>query len=217
VRQTAPVLERHLPYRIAGAYFESCNCDAICPCRRIDGVPGGRSTHGVCIGVLSWEIAEGHAGGIPLDGLNAALVYRYDDDDPGSPWLFRTHVDARGDESQREALIAIVAGRLGGELVRALPWVRKPSTMLDARASRIELDHSDGHVLRVGEAAAVRASQPASADHTVSCIVPGHDRPGTEYVAERHVVDDAPFAWELETGCAFVASFDYRSEDAATI
>jgi hypothetical protein len=34
--------------RIRAVYFESCNCDAICPCRRIDGVPGGRSTHGVC-------------------------------------------------------------------------------------------------------------------------------------------------------------------------
>jgi len=43
-----------MSWRIRGSYFESCNCDAICPCRRIDGVPGGRSTHGICTGVLSW-------------------------------------------------------------------------------------------------------------------------------------------------------------------
>src|SRR5689334_24643889 len=43
-----------LPIWIRGSYFESCNCDAICPCRRINGVPGGRSTHGICLGVLSW-------------------------------------------------------------------------------------------------------------------------------------------------------------------
>ena len=48
-------------WRIRGTYFESCNCDAICPCRRINGVPGGRSTHGVCMGVLSWLIDEGVA------------------------------------------------------------------------------------------------------------------------------------------------------------
>ena len=35
-----------LSYRVRGAYFESCNCEAICPCRKIGGVPGGRSTYG---------------------------------------------------------------------------------------------------------------------------------------------------------------------------
>ena len=48
-------------WRIRGSYFESCNCDPICPCRRIDGARGGRSTHGVCMGVLSWVIDEGDA------------------------------------------------------------------------------------------------------------------------------------------------------------
>ena len=42
-----------MSWRIRGSYFESCNCDAICPCRSIDGVRGGRSTHGVCMGLLS--------------------------------------------------------------------------------------------------------------------------------------------------------------------
>ena len=44
-----------MSYRIQGTYLESCNCDAPCPCRRIDGLPGGRSTHGVCAGALSWS------------------------------------------------------------------------------------------------------------------------------------------------------------------
>ena len=46
-------------YHVRGAYFESCNCEAICPCRMIGGVPGGRSTYGICYGVLSWLIEEG--------------------------------------------------------------------------------------------------------------------------------------------------------------
>ena len=48
-----------MSWHIQGSYFEACNCEAICPCRRIDGTPGGRSTHGVCMGVLSWLIADG--------------------------------------------------------------------------------------------------------------------------------------------------------------
>ena len=31
-----------MSWQISGTYFESCNCDAICPCRRIDRTPGGR-------------------------------------------------------------------------------------------------------------------------------------------------------------------------------
>ena len=32
-------------WQISGTYLEACNCDAICPCRRIDGRQGGRSTY----------------------------------------------------------------------------------------------------------------------------------------------------------------------------
>jgi len=204
--------EALLPYRVGGTYFESCNCDAICPCRRIGGVPGGRSTHGVCFGILTWQIAEGHAGPVELAGLNAAIVYRYDDDEPGSPWLFRAHVDERGDAEQREALGAIVTGVLGGELVRALPWVRKPSYLIDIRVSRIEIEHDGDHAVRIGDTVSARAANPFETDGTVSCIVPGHHLPGTEFVADALRVDEEPFAWELEGTCAFVTTFDYRSD-----
>src|SRR6059058_5328340 len=59
-------------WHIRGSYFESCNCDAICPCRRIDSVSGGRSTHGICLGVLTWLIEEGEAAGTDLAGLPVA-------------------------------------------------------------------------------------------------------------------------------------------------
>ena len=89
-------------WHIGGDYFESCNCDPICPCRMVGGRPGGRSTHGICFGVLSWLIAEGDADGVDLAGLAAALTLRYDDDEPGSPWRFVVYVDERGSERQRE-------------------------------------------------------------------------------------------------------------------
>ena len=49
------VPEPHVGWRIAGSYFESCNCEAICPCRKIDGVPGGRSTYDECLGAFPDE------------------------------------------------------------------------------------------------------------------------------------------------------------------
>jgi hypothetical protein len=187
-------------FHVAGTYLEACNCDAICPCRRIDGMTGGRSTHGVCYGALSWRVREGRARSVDLSGTGAVMTYSYDDDEPGSPWTLVLHLDGP------DELAEILLGRLGGDHVRTLPWVRKPTASVEIRRARIEF--GDGHV-RVGEAVRLRATTPYETDSTVSCIVPGHDRPGTELVADEVVVDDPPFAFELHGTCAFTREFDY--------
>ncbi len=200
------------PWRIAGSYFESCNCDAICPCRTVSGVPGGRSTHGTCFGVLSWSVEDGFAGDVPLAGLAAALVYDYDDDESGSPWRFELHVDERGDERQRAALADILLGRAGGERVLRLPWVRKRSDLLAVRTSRVEIEHAGAeHRVAVGERVAARASRPFPTAERVSCIVPGHEVAGTELVADLLEAHDGPFEWKLAANCAFAARFEYAS------
>ena len=201
-----------MSYRIQGAYFESCNCEAICPCRMVGGVEGGRSTYGVCYGVLSWAIEEGHVDDVDVSGLATVLVIRYADDEPGSPWTILLHVDERGDDAQRAALENVFLGRADGGHVSALPWVRKARKLIDVRVSPIELvPDGAGHTLRVGRAARLRATQPVPTDQPVACGIPGFDRPGVELYADELVVDDGHFAWELTGNCAFASDFDYRS------
>lgn len=202
------------PWRIAGRYLESCNCEAICPCRRIGDVAGGRSTYGVCFGALSWMIDDGRCGEVDLTGLAVALVCRYFDDEPGAPWRFILHVDERGDDGQRALLADIFLGRLGGEGILALPWVRKPSELYEVRISPIEINHQPGgYELNVGGGAvAMRASRPVATDQRVSCVIPGHHRPGTELYADTLKVEEQPFEWDLQGNCAFVTEFDYSSQ-----
>jgi hypothetical protein len=201
-----------MAWHIEGDYFESCNCEAICPCRMVAGVPGGRSTYGICMGVLSWLVQEGHADGVDLGGLAAAFVIRYDDDEPGSPWSFVVHVDERGTEEQRRGLADILTGRLGGDDILRLPWVRKPSEELAVRTSPIDLRfEADGTELRVGRAVELTATKPYPTEDRVSCVIPGHHIAGTEYYADRLAVDDEPFEWELAGNCAFVCTFSYSS------
>jgi len=194
-------------WRIAGAYFESCNCDAICPCRMIGTIPGGRSTHGICCGALSWRVDDGHFDDVDLSGLAASLVVRYDDDEPGSPWSIVLHVDERGDDAQRAALEEIFLGEAGGDVMR-LPWIRKPRDVIGVRVSAIELD---GTHLRVGEAVRVDATKPFETAERVACGIPGYERAGTEYTTDRFEIDDDPFHWELTGNCAFAVDFEYRS------
>jgi hypothetical protein len=197
-------------WRIAGAYFESCNCEAICPCRMVGGVPGGRSTYGICFGVLGWRIDAGHADDVDLAGLCAALTVRYDDDEPGSPWSILLHVDDRGAREQRIAIEQIFLGELGGDVLR-LPWVRKPRNLVDVRVSKIRLGDGDEHTLQVGEVITLRATRAVETEEPVACGIPGYDQPGKELYADTLTVHEDPFDWELEGNCAFASAFDYGS------
>ena len=187
-------------FRIRGTYLEACNCDAICPCRRVDGVAGGRSTHGVCFGALTWRVDEGRASDVDLAGTGAVMTYSYDDDERDSPWTLVLHVDGPGELAQ------ILLGRLGGKHVRTLPWVRKPVTSVEVRTAQITF--AEGEV-RVGDEIVLRAETPVETKSTVSCIVPGHDEPGTELINEEVKVRDGLFEFELHGTCAFTRHFEY--------
>jgi Protein of unknown function (DUF1326) len=169
-------------------------------------VPGGRSTYGICYGALSWRIDEGSYD-VDLSGLATALVIRYDDDEPGSPWSIVLHVDERGNEAQRAALEDIFLGESGGDVMR-LPWIRKPRDVIDVRVSAIELA---GTTLRVGDAVRLDAMAPFETSERVACGIPGYDRAGTEYTTDRFDVDDEPFRWQLSGNCAFAVDFEYAS------
>jgi hypothetical protein len=199
-----------MAYRVAGTYLESCNCDAICPCRRIDGRTGGRSTHGICEGALSWLVEEGNADDVDIAGLGVVHASRYSDDEEGSPWMFALFVDERGDARQREALGRIFSGALGGSVLDHFPWAWKPSHLLGISPARIEIDHTPGRGwFRAGETVTVRASAPYPGPETVTCVIPGHDRPGRELVVDELRVGTDALGFEYRGVCAFESTFDY--------
>jgi hypothetical protein len=203
-----------LPWAIEGTYLEACNCEAICPCRRIGGRRGGRSTHGICMGALSWAVTDGRAGEVDLSGLAAVLVLRYDDDEPGSPWTFFLYVDEHGHERQREALARILTGGLGGTPRRQFPWVWKESHPLGWRPAPIEIEHAPQRGwFRVGKEVTVRVRGPVADQEPVTCVIPGHHRSGTELYADVLQVKEGPLAFELSGKCAYESTFDYSSAD----
>src|SRR3954452_664041 len=200
-----------MSWRIRGTYFESCNCDAICPCRRIDGTAGGRSTHGVCLGVLSWLIEDGNADGTDLSGIPVALASRYSDDEPGSPWTWILYLDARVSPDQSAALEGIFTGRSGGDALQHFPWAWKASNVVAVRPAAIEVDHTQRRQrLRFRDHVEVRIRDRFAEQHTVSCVIPGHDQPGEELVADALSVTDGPFDYTLSGVCGYGSVFDYR-------
>jgi hypothetical protein len=79
------------------------------------------------------------------------------------------------------------------------------------RRAHIEVVHDRGvQRIRVDDAVNVLARSPFISEASVSCGIPGHDRPGEELVHETLKVEDTPLSFEFRGRCGFATTFDYR-------
>jgi hypothetical protein len=200
-------------WRVRGSYFESCNCDAICPCRSVHGAPGGPSTYGVCYGTLSWHVHEGHAGAIDLSDRIVVISLRYyDDPAPSTPWEVICYVDDEADDDQVAALADIFLGRAGGTV--AQQYGPAVGDVWAVRRARITVEHVEARKrIDVVGYLHVEAEGEASDPDSVLCGIPGYAHPGTELFGDVLRSDDAPLQWAIlgKRNAAFTTDFDYRA------
>jgi hypothetical protein len=199
-------------WRVHGSYFEGCNCDAICPCRSVDGEPGGPSTYGVCYGAVSWHVDEGHADDVDLSGLDVVLTIRYHDDvQPSTPWEVVLYVDHRATPEQHDALADIFLGRAGGTV--AAQYGPAIGEVHAIRAARITLEHVAARKrIAVQGYLTVEAEEIVLGDERVRCGIPGLDHPGTELRNDVARSSDPLLRWEVRgRGASFASDFDYQS------
>ncbi|HET6725443.1 MAG TPA: DUF1326 domain-containing protein [Gammaproteobacteria bacterium] len=199
-------------WQLSGSYFEVCNCNAPCPCRRLGDKPGGRSTYETCDFALSWLVRDGKAGAVLLNGLSVVLAGTFSDDEPGSPWRVILYVDDRADAEQRQALENIFLGRAGGTPAKSYgPAINEIQAIKQAR---IELDHTRGRErFKVEPFVEAATAEPFPTAEPISCGIPGHDHPGQELVATHMRVSDGTFDWTVKGRCGFATEFDYRYDD----
>ncbi len=195
-------------WNVSGSYYEACNCEAVCPCRREGDRAGGRSTHGVCDFVLSWWVTAGEKDGCDLSGRKAVMVGRYADNAAGSPWTVSLLVDATATVDQFEALSAIFLGRAGGDTHRQ--YGSGIESVLGVHRADIDLVHEKRRWrIGVDRVIEVRSVEPAVAKGPVTCGIPGHNQPGTEMVSDVISVDLDEFHWDLRSRCSYESRFSY--------
>lgn len=199
-------------WRVSGTYFEACNCEAICPCRVLDGqTQTAVSTYGACDFALSWSIDDGSYGPVPLSGLAVVLAGSYFDHENGKPWRVCLYVDERATEAQHTALTEIFLGRAGGSVFRN--YATRIREVYAVRRARISLEHSPRQwFIRASDYIVVSGSEPVSSDVPVSSSIPGRDRPGDELRTDVMRVADGLLQWEVHGRCGFASDFDYRSD-----
>jgi hypothetical protein len=130
-------------WRIEGEYFESCNCEVLCPCL-LSGAQA-RPTEGHCDVVLAIHIRKGNYGKIDISGLYAVQGLTTPGPMAQGGGTLAVYVDSRGNDEQRAALEAIFTGAAGGPPSLFGPMI---STVLPAKSAQITFT-SDGKVWKV--------------------------------------------------------------------
>lgn len=109
-------------WNLDGEYFESCNCELLCPCLL---TKGARPTEGHCDVVVAFRVDSGKYGQTDLSGLNAVLVIYSPGVMTEGKWTVEPYVDVRASEAQRAALERIITASAGGPLGRFGPLIAK--------------------------------------------------------------------------------------------
>jgi hypothetical protein len=99
-------------WRLEGEYFESCNCEVLCPC--LLSHAQARPTEGHCDVVLATHVSRGEYGGVDLADLNAVQALTTPGPMAQGNGTLVVYVDDRANDAQRAALEAIFTGVAGG-------------------------------------------------------------------------------------------------------
>jgi len=113
-------------WQLSGDYFENCNCDVVCPCLVSPNAPlTAQPTQGACDVAIAFHIDSGNYDGVPLDGLNVAVVGHTPGPMADGNWTLAAYIDERADDRQTAALGAIFGGAEGGPMAAFAPLVGK--------------------------------------------------------------------------------------------
>ena len=196
-------------WHLKGTVVLACNCDYGCPCN-FNALP----TTGDCEGGWSWHIDDGRRGDVELAGLNFSLICDWPGaihEGNGEAMIL---IDERADDQQREAIMGLVRGDVGG------PWGILKNTLTKVHEPRfvpfeVTIDDSRSSV-RAGEALHI-ATEPVRNPVTKAEVHPRAILPegmifkdgallsSTVYKASGDVVYDHSGKY------AAVAGFEYKS------
>jgi hypothetical protein len=197
------------PWKIAGSYFEACNCEVACPC-----VFTSPPTSGECTLLVAWHIDEGHFGDLELDGLNAALAVHAPGHMLQVKWRVALYVDQRATQTQRDGLAQIFSGQAGGHLSSLAPLIGE---VLGVKAAPIEY-RSEGkqRSLRLGDIGGAEieglpgqdGGEVTIGNHPVT-VVPAF--PAVVAKSKQMSFRDHGLKWEVSNKNGFFSPFVYQS------
>ena len=135
-----------MAWRLDGTYFESCSCDAVCPCTW--SALTAKATLDRCWALLAYHVASGDIDGVDVSGLSFALFLDTPPVMSEGNWRVGVYLDDAASDSQAEGLGAVLSGQLGGPPAMLGPLIGE---MLGVEKVPITYAEDGGsHQVRIG-------------------------------------------------------------------
>jgi len=110
-------------WKVSGQYYETCNCDFVCPC--VAAQMTVRPSKGSCAFAMAFQIERGEYGQVSLDGLGFIVLGLTPEAMGKGNWSVGLLADERASAEQRDAITAIASGAAGGPMAALAPLVGK--------------------------------------------------------------------------------------------
>jgi hypothetical protein len=198
-----------MAWKLEGTYFESCSCDAICPCTW--SALTAKATLDRCRALLAYHVAAGDIDGVDVSGLSFALFLDTPPVMAEGNWRVGVFLDAAASDDQAGQLGAVLSGQHGGPPAMLGPLI---SEMLGVERAPIEFtEDGRGHHVRIGDAAhvgvedfvAIEGHEPVKLENvfhpsnTTLTVAPAKTATlstfGIEWGREGQSGFSAPFSW----------------------
>lgn len=196
-------------WKLVGTYFETCNCETLCPCLFLSP-----PTMGECNTLAFWHIDKGNFNHVALDGLNVAMAIHCPGHMAQVKWKVALYLDARAAEAQKDALTQIFTGQVGGHLATLVSsfvgeLLGIKSVTMDYRAEGKRRSFRIPHVVAADIEAFVSPSgDEATIGHTPLCV---SGQPGVVARSTRVSYHDHGLQWELSAKHGFFSPFTYQA------
>ena len=137
-----------MAWRLDGTYFESCSCDAVCPCTW--SALTAKATLDRCRALLAYHIDSGDIDGVDVGGLSFALFLDTPPVMSDGNWRVGVYLDDDASDAQTEQLGAVLSGQRGGPPAMLGPLIGE---ILGVEKARITFSEDGrGHHVRIGDA-----------------------------------------------------------------
>ena len=198
-------------WKINGTYFETCNCDATCPCIVLSD-----PTNDDCSVLVAWHIDDGNFDGVHLNDLNVALAIYSPGNMATTPWKAAVYFDDEATQEQKDALMQIFTGQAGGHPSRLVSHIGEVLGVSSRPMTyRAEGRQRSLKIAGVAEAEIeALATGQGGADITVEnhplCIAPGFK--AVVGKSKHMTYQDHGMNWELSGKNGLYSPFAYQSE-----
>jgi hypothetical protein len=137
-----------MAWRLEGTYFESCSCDAVCPCSW--SAFTAPATQDRCRALLAYHVESGQVDEVDVSGLTFALFLDTPPVMSEGNWRVGVFLDDAASDSQAEQLGMVLSGQAGGPPAMLGPLIGE---MLGVQKARITYSEDGrGHHVRIGDA-----------------------------------------------------------------